>query len=237
MPAVPDFVATRGEWISLLLVALALLLAVRPVSDLLAIPRSEVGDLFWTAGLAFVVVGRLAYVALGSPEALTDPLLLVRIQGGIEPLAGLLGIGVVLAWRTWRDSTRRLTWLAAAAAGLAITVIVYDLGCVARDGCSGAAAPPPLGFALSGLSETRLATPLLEAALLLLVAGALFSSELGVRRSLIALAGLAAIAHAAFAPLSVRGTEAIGIETGLFAALGVAAIAVALRDRSPNLQT
>ena len=85
----------------------------------------------------------------------TSPLVLVRIQGGIEPLAGLCGVGAVLAWRVWRDGTSGLTWLAAASAGLTITVIVYDLGCVARDACAGAYAPAPLGFAMSGLSESR----------------------------------------------------------------------------------
>ena len=164
----------------------------------------------------------------------TSPLVLVRIQGGIEPLAGLCGVGAVLAWRVWRDGTSGLTWLAAASAGLTITVIVYDLGCVARDACAGAYAPAPLGFAMSGLSESRLATPLLEAALLLLVAGALFSLESEFRRSLIALAGIAAIARAAFTPLSVLGTDAIGIETGLFVVLGLAALVVAFRDRAPN---
>lgn len=221
----------RGEWISLLIVAALLALSVRPLSGLLRLPRNELGDLFWNGALAFVIVGRLTYVTIESPDALTDPLVLIRIQGGIEPFAALLGVGAVLAWRTRDTPEARLTWLAAAAGGLALTVISYDLACVARDGCTGIEAPAPLGFAMSGLSETRMATPLVEATLLLLAAGALLSSTLVARRGLIALAGAAALLRVAFTPLSVRGTDAIGLETLLFALVGLAAITVAVRDR------
>lgn len=231
MPAAPDWMAVRGEWISLLLIAATLTLSVRPLSNLIVLPRSELGDLFWNAGLAFVVVGRLAYVALESPEALTDPLVLIRIQGGIEPLAGLVAIGALLAWRTRRDPASRLTWLAAAAAGLAVTVVTYDLACVARDGCTGIEAPAPLGFAMSDLSETRLATPLIEAALLLLAAGALLSSPLSARRGLIVLAGIAALLRVAFTPLSILGTDALGLETVVFAVLGLALLVIAWMTR------
>ncbi len=232
MPGMPDAVAVRGEWISLLIVAVVLAASVRPLSQMLRLPQGDVGDLFWNGGLAFVVVGRLAYVGLESSEALTDPLVLIRIQGGIEPLAGLLGAGAILAWQTRYDPASRQTWLAAFAAGLVITVVTYDVACVARDACYGTTAPAPLGFAMSGLSETRLATPLIEAALLLLAAGALFSSALGVSRSLIALGGMAALAHAALTLLSVLGADAVGFETAVFAALGVGALVVAIRDRS-----
>ena len=118
MPGMPDAVAVRGEWISLLIVAVVLAASVRPLSQMLRLPQGDVGDLFWNGGLAFVVVGRLAYVGLESSEALTDPLVLIRIQGGIEPLAGLLGAGAILAWQTRYDPASRQTWLAAFAAGL-----------------------------------------------------------------------------------------------------------------------
>ena len=209
MPGMPDAVAVRGEWISLLIVAVVLAASVRPLSQMLRLPQGDVGDLFWNGGLAFVVVGRLAYVGLESSEALTDPLVLIRIQGGIEPLAGLLGAGAILAWQTRYDPASRQTWLAAFAAGLVITVVTYDVACVARDACYGTTAPAPLGFAMSGLSETRLATPLIEAASLLLAAGALFSSALGVSRSLIRAWGDGCArtcgAYAAVRPGSGRG--------------------------------
>lgn len=233
MPAVPDWKAVRGEWISLLLVAAILAMSVRPLSDVLRLPRSELGDLFWNGGLAFVLVGRIVYVAIESPEALTDPLVLIRIQGGIEPLIGLAAVGAVFAWRTRRtEADARLTWLAAVAAGLSLTVISYDVACIARDGCAGIEAPAPLGFGMSGLSETRMATPLIEAALLLLVAGALLASDLRARRGLLALASVAALARVAFTPLSVLGRDAIGLETVLFAVLGVAVLAIAVGDRA-----
>lgn len=239
MPSVPDAVAIRGEWISLILIAAAMAFSVRPLSRLLALPRNELGDLFWNGALAFVVVGRLAYLALESPEALTDPLVLIRIQGGIEPLAGLVAVGALLTWRTRDEPASRLTWLAAASAGLAIAVVVYDVGCVARDGCTGIEAPGPLGFAMSGLSETRIATPLIEAALLLLAGGVLLSSELGARRGLIALGGVAAALRVAFTPLSVVGSDALGLESVLFAALAIGAAVVAWRGERavPKLAT
>jgi len=229
MPSVPDAVAIRGEWISLILVATVLALSVHPLSRLLALPRSELGDLFWNAALAFVVVGRLAYLVLESPEALPDPLILIRIQGGIEPFVGLLAVAAVLAWRTRHDRASTLAWVAAASAGLVIAAVVYDVGCIARDGCTGTEAPAPLGFAMSELSETRIATPLIEAALVLLAGGALLSSELGVRRGLIALGGFAAAVRVAFTPLSVLGSDALGLESALFVAVAVAAAVIVVR--------
>jgi hypothetical protein len=232
MPSVPDAVAIRGEWLSLLIVAVALWWSARPLSELLRLPNEELGDLFWYGGLAFVGVGRLGYVALESPEALTDPLVLIRIQGGIEPLLGLLGVLGVLAWRTRREPALRLTWLAAASGGLVAAAIGYDVACLGRDACFGATAPAPFGFAMSGLSETRVATPLIEAALLLLMSGAVLSSGVAssVRRGLIALGGIATLIRVALTPLSVLGTEALGLESVVFAVLGVGALVVAWRD-------
>jgi hypothetical protein len=86
---------------------------------------------------------------------------------------------------------------------------------------------------MSDLSDTRLATPLIEASLLLLAAGALLSAPLAPRRALLALGGLAALLRVALTPLSVLGTDALGIETAFFAALGVALLAVAVRIREP----
>jgi hypothetical protein len=228
MPSPPDWIAVRGEWVSLLLVAAALALSVRPLTRLLGLPREALGDLFWYGGIVFVAAGRLAYVALESPDALTDPLVLIRISGGIEPFAGLLAALAVVGWRTRgkrAHSEARAAWLAAAAAALVLATATYDLACVARDACYGAAAPAPLGFAMSDLSDTRLATPLIEASLLLLAAGALLSAPLAPRRALLALGGLAALLRVALTPLSVLGTGALGLETMLFAALGIALLA------------
>ena len=113
-------------------------------------------------------------------------------------------------------------------------MIGYDLACIARDACTGAEAPAPFGFAMSGLSETRVATPLLEAALLLVAGGLLLSSPLAAHRGLIALAGVAALVRVALTPLSVVGTDALGVESVLFALVGVAAIAFALRGGSAS---
>lgn len=233
MPAVPDWIAVRGEWVSLLIVAAALAISVRPLSGLLQLPRNELGDLFWNGGLAFVVGGRLVYVAVESPEALTDPLVLIRIQGGIEPIAGLAAVSAVLASRTRQTPGARLPWLAATAAGLALTVVAYDLACVARDACTGAEAPAPFGFAMSGLSETRVATPLIEAALLLVAGGLLLSSPIPTTRGLLTLGGIAALTRVALTPLSVLGTDAFGVDSVIFLLVGVAALAAAARGSDP----
>ena len=84
MSGVIEFVQLRGEYASIFAAAALLALAARPVTRLLALPRREVGDLFWNGGVAFVVAGRLAYLATEAPSSLLDPLVLVRIQGGQE---------------------------------------------------------------------------------------------------------------------------------------------------------
>ena len=240
MPSPPEWIAVRGEWVSLLLVAAALALSVRPLARLLGLPREALGDLSWYGGIAFVTAGRLAYVALESPDALTDLLVFIRISGGIEPFAGVLATLAVVAWRTRHErglSGARATWLAAAAAALVLATATYDLACVARDACYGAAAPAPLGFAMSDLSDTRLATPLIEASLLLLAAGALLSTPIAPRRALLALGGLAALLRVALTPLSVLGTDALGLESLAFVALGAALLAVAWRSGAESETT
>jgi hypothetical protein len=229
VPALPEWLVVRGEIASMLIVVVTLALATRPLSNLLAVPRMGLSDLLWSGGVAFVVVGRIAYVAIESPEALTDPFVLLRFQGGIEPLAGLAAVAGVLAWRTRRDRASLVMWLAAASAGILVALVSYDAACIARDACAGAEAPAPLGFTMAGLSDTRLATPLIEAALLLLAAGALLTAPLDARRAALALAGFAALLRAALTPLSILGPDALGPETAAFVALGVALLILAAR--------
>jgi prolipoprotein diacylglyceryltransferase len=235
-----DEVNARGEYASLLVVAVLLWAAIGPAAQLLGLRTRAVGDLFWNGGLAFVVGGRLAYLALESPRTLIDPLVLIRIQGGIEPLAGAAGVALVVAWHARRHGAA-WTWLTAGAVGLAVSTIGYDVGCVARDACFGAPAPAPFGFGMSGLTETRLATPLIEAAALLaLLAAVLSVVRLTLSRSvgLIVIAGLALV-RAALTPASALEGDAIGVETAVLVLAGVVALATALwlmlaGDRAPD---
>jgi hypothetical protein len=226
-----DFIYLRGEYVSLFLVAGTLALSGKHVATLLRLPRSEVGDLFWNAGIAFVVVARLGFLVTDSPSSLTDPLVLIRLQGGLHVFLGVLGAAAVVLWRTRGErglSEARLAWFAVLAAGLVITTVTYDAACVVRDACYGAEAPAPLGFAMSGLSDTRLATPLIEATLLLIAAGGLLSLKRPLTPSLIALGGAAALLRVALTPASVRGADAIGIEAAAFVVLGIVLLLVAV---------
>lgn len=243
MSEVLDFIYLRGEYVSLFLIAGALAFAGGRVAALTRLPRSDVGDLFWNAGIAFIVAARLSYLAAESPASLLDPLVLIRLQGGLHPLVGVLAVIAVVGWRTRGERGRseaRFAWLAVAAAGLVITMWTYDVSCLARDACYGAEAPAPLGFAMSGLSDTRLATPLIEATLLLIAAGGLFTSKLSITQSLLALGGVAALLRVALTAASVRGVDAIGVETAGFIVLGVVVLAVAVaaeRDASITSRT
>ena len=97
MSEVLDFVQARGEYASLLAVALLLWRSAGPAARLLALERREVADLFWNGSVAFVVAARLAYVLAESPRTLLDPLVLIRLPGGIEPLAGAAAVAAVVA--------------------------------------------------------------------------------------------------------------------------------------------
>ena len=144
MIAPPEFIQVRGEYASLIVAGLLLWVSAGPLSRLLGIERRGLVDLFWNGGVAFLVGGRLVYLFVESPTTLTDPFVVVRFQGGIEPLAGAAAAGVMVLWRA-RSFENRWAWLTAGAAGLGITTVGYDLACLLRDACFGATAPPPLG--------------------------------------------------------------------------------------------
>ena len=235
-----DFIYLRGEYVSLFLIASVLAFATSRVAALTRLPRNEVGDLFWNAGIAFVAAARLSYLAAESPASLLDPLVLIRLQGGLHPLVGVLAAIAVVGWRTRGErglSEARLAWLAVAAAGLVLTALTYDAACLARDACYGAVAPAPLGFAMSGLSDTRLATPLIEAALLLFAAGGLLSSKLQIAQSLLALGGLAALLRVTLTPASVRGADALGVETAGLVVLGLLLLVASAATRTMPART
>ena len=232
MSEVSDFVLARGEYASLFAVVLLLGLSARPIARLLALERRAVGDLLWNGGLAFVVVGRLAYVVAESPRTLLDPLVLIRLPGGLEPLAGAIGVAAAVSWHARRrDAT--WAWVTAAAVGLAVATVGYDVACVLRDACYGAAAPPPLGFAMSGFSEARLATPLVEATVVLAAGAALLmlAGRLSTASIALLLLGALALVRAALTPASVLGVDAVGLETMLLAFGGAALLATALTLR------
>ncbi len=240
MSAVIDFVQLRGEYASLVVVALLLWAASRPIARLLGLSRGEVTDVFWNSGVAFLVAGRLAYVAQQSPRTLFDPLVLIRLPGGVDTLAGAVAVAAVIAWRQRRGGDLWL-WATVGAVGVAVATVGYDLACVLRDACYGTSAPSPLGFRMSGFSEPRLATPLIEAALLLALLAVVvaFAGRLRPRAIALLLTGVLLLVRAALTPASVLGTGAVGVETAVLVVLGAVALAVAaatyVRVGSPDV--
>jgi len=228
MTAVLDFIHPRGEVFSMLVVAVLLTGAAPRVATLVGLEPRRVADLFWNAGVAFVVVGRAAYLLLEAPRSLLDPLVAIRIQGGVAPLIGALAAAAVLLATIHRGlPARGAAALNAWGLGLAIAVTGYDLACPLRDACYGAQAPAPLGFTMSGFADTRVATPLVEATLLLVGLALLLRSwplwRPGVP-GLLAL-GLVAGLRLAFAPLSVAGWP--GMTPEVLALAMVAAMSLA----------
>lgn len=230
MNAVIDFVQLRGEYASIVVVALLLWAASRPVARLLGLSRVEVTDVFWNSGVAFLVVGRLAYVAQQSPRTLFDPLVLIRLPGGVDPLAGALAVVAVIAWRQRRRGRDIWLWATVGASGLAVATVGYDLACVLRDACYGTTAPSPFGFRMSGFSEPRLATPLVEAALLLVLLAVVvaLAGRLRPRAVALLLTGVLLLVRTALTPASVLGTGAVSVETAVLVVLGAVALAVAV---------
>lgn len=223
-----DAVYARGEFVSLVVALVALWIAAPRVASLVGRPRAPIGSLYADSVIVFVVVGRIAYLVAESPETLLDPLVAIRIQGGIDPLWGTAATLAVLAWAARGEGTAAYWPLATAwAVGLALAVAVYDLSCPLRDACYGARAEPPLGFRMSGLADTRLATPALEGALLLALLGALVLTWRRWRTGVAthALVGGVALIRLGLAPLSAAGWDGWGAGEVALAAVGTAAVA------------
>jgi len=234
-----DFLQVRGEYVSLALVAVLLWLAVRPIAAIVGVPRKQLGELVLDAGVAFVAAARLAYLLIEDRGAFTDPLVAIQIQTGLEPLAGAIAALAVVAWRSRAlPRPEQWAWLLAAATAFAVATMAYDGACVVREACYGAPAPAPLGFRMSGLADTRIATPLVEAALLLAALGGLVSfwPRLTMRTRALGLLSALALLRAALTPLSVREWDAVDVETYvLVAAAALTFAAAAWRPTAPRV--
>lgn len=226
MSSLLDALYLRGEFVSLVVVLVVLWVAAPRVASLIALPRAPIGSLYSDSVIVFVVSGRVAYLLAESPETLLDPLVAIRVQGGIDPLWGAVATLAVLAWAARRQGAAAYWPLATAwALGLAIAVAAYDLSCPLRDACYGARAEPPLGFRMSGLADTRLATPALEGALLLALLGALVLTWRRWRAGVAAhvLVGGVALLRLGLAPLSATGWSGWGAEEAALAVVVSAA--------------
>lgn len=227
MGPIPDAIVVRGEIVSAVIAVVALMVSARPLATLLGLPRAAVSDLYFNGAIVFIVAGRVVYLLLEARDSLFDPLVAVQIQTGVEPLAGAIAVLLLGAWEV--SNRRDAVWplVAGVSLGLVLATIVYDASCIVRDACYGAPAPAPLVFRMSGLADTRLATPLVEAAVLL--AG--LSLFLRVwpwlswpARAAFPFAGVA-ILRGAFTPLSVFEAEAVGVRAYGTILAGVVAVA------------
>jgi hypothetical protein len=88
---------------------------------------------------------------------------------------------------------------------------------------------------MSGLNETRLATPVLEAIVLLSISAAIltFARRLPARAVPLLLIAALALTRAALTPASVLGLDAVGIETALLAVGGATALMAAIARAGP----
>ncbi|MGE0229536.1 MAG: hypothetical protein AB7I38_15000 [Dehalococcoidia bacterium] len=231
MSGAVEFVQVRGEYVSFFLVLALLWAGGGTIAGLVGLPRRLVGDLIFNGVVAFVAVGRLAYLTAEAPRSLFDPLVVIRFQAGIEPLAGAVGVAAVAAWQTrGQDAATRWAVVGAASIALAVGTVGYDVTCAVRDACYGAAAPAPFGFEMSGLSEPRLATPLVEATLLMAAGAVLLriGGRLTVATTGLSLLGALALVRAALTPASALGVEAVGLETGVLVVAGILAVGWAI---------
>lgn len=149
---------------------------------------AKVSDAAFWLSIGAVVGARLVYVLPAWPMYLRYPLDLMRIQSGLSfygVVAGTLAVAGWFAWRGWLPLGRTADLFAPY---LALGLALQRAGCLVRDDCFGAVAPPPLGLVFPGLTQPRYPTELYEAVLALGLFGMLllwrerrrFPGELGL---------------------------------------------------------
>ncbi len=163
----PTWIVERGEAVSFLVVVVVLALSMRPVARAYGLSPRIVEEHYWWGGIAFLIIGRLAFLAEASADLLLDVMVVIRFTDGIAPV---IGGTAALAWVLWRGrGTGSGAPLAVAVTGLILAAAAYGLACPVRGACFGATAPAPLGFPMHGLLESRLATPAIEGIVLLAI--------------------------------------------------------------------
>lgn len=224
----------RGEAASFILVTVALAISARLIARVTGASSRLVEDAYWTGGLLFLVVGRLAFVATNSPGLLTDVAVLIRFTDGLDPLGGA---AAALGWSLWRSrgGANGPLW-AASVAGVVLAAAIYDLACPLRSSCYGITATPPLGFSMHGLSESRLPTPVIEGAVLLSLLGitARLLDRWNARRVAWALLASLIVTRLAILPLTVQGLSLV--DALLLAIAALAAVGFALRSTSERAE-
>lgn len=208
----PEWLTDRSAAVSFGVVALVLTGAVGPVARALRLPPSVVEGQWWWGGVVFLVVARVASVAMASPGLVLDPMVLVRFTDDLWPLPGAVAALGVAGWRIRRARAgieAGAAWLASVA-GLTVALAAYDLACPLR-GCQGVPASGAFAFPMGGLTESRLATPFLEGVVLLAVMALALRllDRWDAGTAGWALLALVAGTRLAFMPLTASGVDVI----------------------------
>jgi len=206
----PEWWLDRGEVVSFVVVILMLVLSARAVARTLGVSSGVVEDQFWWGGLAFLVMGRLGYVMLATPELLLDVVVLIRFADGVDPVVGAAASLVVIAWRGRGEGRPELAMRGlVAVVGLMLASVAYGLACPLREACFGATTSTPWGFPMHGLAEPRFATPLIESVVLLAVLAVTvrYVGRLSMERMGWGLLAALAVVRVAMMPISASGVD------------------------------
>lgn len=174
--------------------------------------NASAADLAVTAAVAGMFVGRLVAMGLAGVNPLTNPLDVLLVRGGVNPVGATVGAVAYLLWATRREETLLGRFGPAATAGLA----GWHAGCLWRGSCLGAAGDVPWGWSLPGSDVVRHPTELYTA-LLLVVATVVLVRWRGWGR-----AGLALAAAAGARLLTEPLRPGLGDSPGWWYAAGVA---------------
>lgn len=182
------------------------------------------------AGVAGLLVGRVAAMAIQGINPITSPADLIVIRGGVHTGAATIAFIAVLSWST--RSTRHA--LDALAPAVMLGLAGWHAGCLWRGACLGIAGDLPWAWALEGSSVTR--HPVEIYAAVGLAAAAWLVSRLGRRvwlRAGTALAAAAAI-RLLTEPLrpSITGGPTLWYWAGVVA--GLTAVVAGWRLRRPK---
>ena len=232
----PEWITDRGAAVSFGVVALVLMFAVGPVARVLRVPGALVDEQWWWGGATFLIVARVAAVALAAPSLVLDPLVVVRFTDDLAPIPGVIAALAVTWLRTRRRAEAAAAWCAAVA-GLTIAAAAYDLACPLRQGCHGAPGGGPFAFPMHGLTEPRIPTPFIEGVLLLVILAAAVRLLDRWDAGRVGWALLAAVAgtRLALSPISARAfdaPEAAVLAVAVLASTGMA-VRGARTEREP----
>jgi len=224
----PEWWLDRGEVVSFAVVIVVLVLSARVVARALGVSAGVVEDQFWWGGLAFLVAGRLGYVALATPELLLDVVVLIRFADGVDPVVGAAASLGVIAWRGRGEGRSELAMRGlVAVVGLMLASVAYGLACPLREACFGATTSTPWGFPMHGLAEPRFATPLIESVLLLAVLAVMvrYVGRWSMERTGWALLAALVVVRVAMMPISASGVDVAFAFLLLVVAMGSAVLA------------